>query len=246
MIPESVDIVFLILLFIVALLYSSVGHGGASGYLALMGLFHFTPEAMRPGALMLNVFVSLIAWLQYSRSEKLDVRLFLWLIAGSVPAAFLGARIQLDVDLYKQVLGAILLFQAVRLMISNRPSVQSGKEFNSLVVFLIGASIGLLSGMIGIGGGIILSPLLLILGWTTMRQTALISALFIFVNSLSGLAGLYSIGAQFEPVLYIWIAVAYTGGIAGGWLGSKRFSAVWLQRLLGVVLLIAGIKLIIL
>src|SRR5688572_17495739 len=116
MMMEYSEIIFLILLFAVAALYASVGHGGASGYLALMGLFHFAPEMMRPSALILNIFVSIIAFWQFSRTEVLNRKLFLWLISGSIPAAFLGAFITVDANLYRIILGVLLLFQSLRLM----------------------------------------------------------------------------------------------------------------------------------
>jgi uncharacterized protein len=241
---ESISILFLVLLFVIALLYSSVGHGGASGYLALMGLFHFAPEVMRPSALLLNVFVSLIAWWQYSRSVQLNKKLFLWLICGSIPAAFAGALITVDSHLYKQMLGVILLFQAARLFGLFRASQQNAKKPQMVPAIILGLAIGLLSGMIGIGGGIILSPLLLMLGWTDIKQTALISALFIFLNSLAGISGLLAQGLKFDSVLYIWIVVALAGGFLGSWLGSKRFSANTLKGLLAFILLFAGVKLI--
>ena len=241
---ESISILFLVLLFFIAMLYSSVGHGGASGYLALMALFHFAPEVMRPSALLLNVFVSLIAWLQYSRTVELNKKLFFWLIAGSIPAAFAGALISVDNVVYKQILGVLLVFQAVRMLGFMKADFHGIKQPEMIPAILLGIAIGLISGMIGIGGGIILSPLLIMLGWANIRQTALISALFIFLNSLSGLSGLFVKGANFDSVLYIWIIVALGGGLIGSWLGSKKFHPATLKTLLGVILIVAGLKLI--
>ena len=239
------SIIFLLLLFIIAMLYSSVGHGGASGYLALMGLFHFAPEVMRPTALVLNLFVSFIAWMQYSRSVVLEKKLFLWLVAGSIPAAFAGALITIDATLYKQILGGLLILPALRMFgFFSGPSKQS-KPPSILPAVFIGIVIGFISGIIGIGGGIILSPLLLLLGWTDIRQTALISALFIFVNSLSGMTGLIVQGVEISAETYSWIAVAVVGGAFGSWAGSTKFSSVTLKHILGVVLVIAGVKLMI-
>jgi len=241
---EPVSIFFLFLLFVVALLYSSVGHGGASGYLALMGIFAFAPDVMRPSALMLNVFVSLIAWWQYSRSVSWNKKLFLWLIAGSIPTSFFGAMVSIEADVYKQILGALLFFQAIRLLGFIKTPFEGLNQPSMVIAICMGAGIGFLSGLIGIGGGIILSPLLLLLGWTDLKQTALISALFIFVNSLSGLTGLVIKGTTFDPVLYIWIVFALAGGLLGSWLGSKKFTSATLRTLLGLVLLVAGLKLI--
>lgn len=241
---DLLSVLFLFLLFVVALLYSSVGHGGASGYLAIMGLFSFAPDVMRSSALLLNVFVSLIAWWQYSRSVCWNKQLFLWLIAGSIPASFVGAMISMEADIYKQILGALLLFQAIRLLGFIKTPFEGLKTPSMTIAISIGVGIGFLSGLIGIGGGIILSPLLLLLGWTDLKQTALISALFIFVNSLAGLAGLVIKGTTFDPVLYIWIVIALAGALLGSWLGSKKFTSTTLRTLLGLVLLTAGLKLI--
>lgn len=226
------------------MLYSSVGHGGASGYLALMGLFSFAPEVMRPSALLLNIFVSLAAWIQYSRTVEMNRKLFIWLVAGSIPATFLGSMIAIDTSVYKQILGVLLVFQAARMigLLKTPPAIQKKPDYFPAI--LLGALIGFLSGIIGIGGGIILSPLLLMLGWADIRQTALLSAVFIFLNSISGLTGLVLQGANFDPVLYIWMVVAVSGGLLGSWIGSRQFTPSVLKSILGIVLIVAGVKLI--
>ncbi len=238
-------ILFLVLLFIVAVLYSSVGHGGASGYLALMGLFHFAPDVMRPTALVLNLFVSLIAWWQYSRQEILQKKLFFWLILGSIPATFAGSLISLDVSLYKQLLGVLLLIPAFKMFgfFKSENQIVNAPRFLPAVIFGIG--IGLLSGVIGIGGGILLSPLLIMLGWSDIRQTALMSALFIFVNSLTGIGGLAKSGIEFHPELLVWCILAIAGGLIGSGVGSRKASSGTLKHILGVLLIIAGLKLVI-
>lgn len=241
---EINTIIFLILLFIVALLFSSVGHGGASGYLALMGLFHFTPDVMRPSALVLNVLVSLIAAWQYSGTDKLNQRLFFWLILSSIPAAFIGATISIDTILYKKILGLIVIFQAINLLFLFKIQPVGISKPPVPLIVISGSAIGLLSGLVGIGGGILLSPLLLLIGWATIRQTAYISALFIFLNSLAGIAGLLHGGTDFSSVLYLWIGIAAIGGFIGARLGSRVLSISVLRKVLGVVLIIAGIKLI--
>ena len=240
---ESSQLVFMMLLFTVAFLYSSVGHGGASGYLALMGLFHFAPEVMKPAALIMNLVVSLMAFMQYFRTNPLNKKLFLLLIAGSVPAAFLGARIEIDAFVYKKILAVILIIPVLRLLgfFGNKNPEQ--KIFRPLSAVIIGIVIGFVSGMIGIGGGIILSPVILFLGWADMKQTATISALFIFLNSASGLLGLVTKGVVISPSIYLWVAIAVAGGISGSWLGSKKFENNLLKKILGVVLLIASVKL---
>ena len=236
-------LVFLLLIFLTAVLYSSVGHGGASGYLAIMSFFHVVPETMRPAALLLNIIVSGMAWFQYSKKVKADKKLLLWLLAGSIPAAFAGSGIKLDDHIYKLILGILLLFPAARLLGIFPQDQQNLVPPVYPLALISGLLIGFLSGIIGIGGGILLSPLLIFLRWTDMRQTALISSIFIFLNSLSGMAGILSTGAFPGTILYLWIAVALGGGALGAWLGSHRLTPPVLKRILGVVLLVAGGKL---
>jgi len=238
------DFSFLILLLLVAILYSSVGHGGASGYLALMALWGFAPETMKPWALVLNICVSLIATFQFLRSEKPEWKLFLVLIAGSIPAAYLGASIHIEQELYKKLLGGLVLFQSTRLLgflpSKSSPETKKPKLLGALVV---GTAIGMLSGMIGIGGGIILSPLLIQLRWASMKQTALLSAGFIFVNSISGLTALAPSAEMLSHDLLLALAIAIVGGTIGGWLGSTKLNQKAMRITLGVVLMIAGAKL---
>jgi uncharacterized protein len=237
------QIIFLLLLFAVAFLYSSVGHGGASGYLALMGIFQFTPAVMKPTALVMNIIVSLVAFIQYSRTSPLNKKLFLFLIAGSIPAAFFGARLELDAELYKNILGVILLIPVIRLLAAPKNEPIEKRDFDIFFVIIIGVVIGFVSGMIGIGGGILLSPIILFFGWAGMKQTATISALFIFLNSVSGFISLLTKGMAIEPSVYVWVLAAVAGGIIGSWYGSKKFENTLLKKILGVVLLIASIKL---
>jgi len=236
-------LLFYFLLFIVAFLYSSVGHGGASGYLALMGLYHFSPDIMKPSALIMNIIVSLMAFVQYSRSAPLNKKLFLLLIAGSIPAAFLGARIEIDPFLYKKILALILLVPILRLFgVIGKPNTKR-RDFDPSFIILIGIVIGFVSGMIGIGGGIILSPIILFMGWAEMKQTATISSAFIFLNSIAGLSSLVTKGVGIDPSIYLWVGIAVIGGLVGSYYGSKKFENTLLKKILGVVLLIASLKL---
>jgi len=236
-------ILFYPLLFLVAFLYSSVGHGGASGYLALMAIFAIAPDVMKPTALLLNLFVSLTSFIQFYRGNHFNWKIFLPFAIASVPMAFVGGLITLDAVIYKKTLGFLLLIPIVRfLFFANVQQAELKKTNNGLSLF-IGAAIGFLSGLIGIGGGIILSPVLLILKWTDMKQTAAISALFIFVNSLAGLAGLFTKGIHFNPDMYMYVAIAFIGGICGAYFGSLRFKQTLLKYILAAVLMMAAFKL---
>lgn len=235
---------FFILLFIVALLYASVGHGGASGYLALMALYGFAPAVMKPTALILNLFVSLTSFLLFLKGGHFKWKLFLPFALASIPMSFLGGTITLDAHVYKKVLGILLLFPVLRFFIFPNTADKDLKDSNFILSILIGAIIGFLSGLIGIGGGILLSPILLLLNWTNQKQTAAISALFIFVNSVAGLAGQMSHGIKIEPQMLSFVIIAFVGGIFGAWLGSLKFNQQILKYTLAIVLLMASVKLI--
>ena len=239
----EIQLLFILLLFVVAFLYASVGHGGASGYLALMALFSMSPAFMKPTALLLNLFVSLSAFILFYRGGHFKWKLFLPFALASVPLSFLGGMIALDAEVYKKVLGALLLIPVIRMLFFPNASEQDLKEGSTGLSVLIGAVIGFLSGLIGIGGGIILSPVLLLLKLTNQNQTAALSALFIFVNSLAGLGGQLSKGLNIESGMFIYAGIAFVGGTLGGWLGASRFNQQILKYLLAVVLLLAAIKL---
>jgi uncharacterized membrane protein YfcA len=239
----EIQLLFILLLFVVAFLYASVGHGGASGYLALMALFSMSPAFMKPTALLLNLFVSLSAFILFYRGGHFKWKLFLPFSLASVPLSFLGGMIALDAEVYKKVLGALLLIPVIRMLFFPNASEQDLKEGSTGLSVLIGAVIGFLSGLIGIGGGIILSPVLLLLKWTNQKQTAAISALFIFVNSLAGLGGQLSKGLNVESGMFMYAGIAFVGGTLGGWLGASRFNQQILKYLLAAVLLLAALKL---
>lgn len=236
-------ILIIFAIFLVAVLYSSVGHGGASGYLAVMAFFAVAPEVTRPTALVLNLFVASIGTVQFYRAGYFSWRIFLPFAAASIPMAFVGGMIQLPTNVYKVVLGFVLLAAGVRLAIKLKSDEQV-EEPPILACLLIGAIIGLLSGLVGVGGGIFLTPILLLMHWAETRVAAGVSVLFILVNSAAGLAGNYKQVSVLPPDVWIWIAAAVVGGFIGSTLGSKRFDSITLRRVLAVVLLFAGVKLI--
>ena len=236
-------ILFYGLLFLVAFLYASVGHGGASGYLALMAIFSISPDVMKPTALLLNLFVSLISFIQFYRGKHFNWKLFLPFAIASVPMAFVGGAITLDPFVYKKILGLLLLIPIARFLFFGNIPVNDLKKPNVVLSLLIGAAIGFLSGMIGIGGGIILSPVLLLLKWADMKRAAAVSSLFIFVNSVAGLSGQFNKGIHFSPDMYAYVAIAFAGGVFGAYFGSMKFKSTMLKYLLAVVLMVAAYKL---
>lgn len=236
-------VLFYILLFLVAFLYSSVGHGGASGYLALMAIFEIAPEVMKPTALLLNLFVSLTSFIQFYRGKHFLWKVFLPFAITSVPLSFVGGSITVDGHIYKKILGILLLIPIARFLFFGSIKVYETRKSNFWLSLVIGGAIGFLSGLIGIGGGIILSPVILLLKWTDQKQTAAISALFIFVNSLSGLAGQLTKGIQFSTGMITFVAIAFVGGLCGAYFGALKFKQTVLQYVLAGVLMLAVYKL---
>jgi len=236
-------LLFFFLLFLVAFLYAAVGHGGASGYLALMVIFGVAPEVMKPTALMLNLFVSLTSFIQFYRGKHFNWKIFLPFAIASIPMSFIGGSIMVDATVYKKILGLLLIIPIIRFLFFSNFDVRDTRKSNIYLSLLIGAIIGFLSGLIGIGGGIILSPILLLLKWTNQKQTAAISALFIFVNSLAGLAGQLTKGVHFTANMYTYVGIAFVGGLCGAYFGALRFKQSWLKNILAVVLMFAAYKL---
>lgn len=237
------EVFFLVSLFVIAFLYSSVGHGGASGYLALMVLFGVAPVVMKSSALTLNLFVSAIAFYGFFKAGYFKWKLLLPFAITSVPLAYLGAKIHIDTSLYKIILSICLLFAVGRILYSPKEKNNLETKIASPVISLIvGAILGFFSGMIGIGGGIILSPLLLIFRWATIKETAAISAGFIFLNSASGLLGSWQV-QEINPKIFLWVIIGIAGGIAGAYFGSVKFNIKFLKYVLSGVILIACAKL---
>ncbi len=236
------EILFLLAICLVAFLYASVGHGGASGYLGLMVLFGIDVALMKPSALILNLFVSSIAFISFYRAGHFRLRLLLPFVATSIPLAFLGATLEVSPELYKKILGVCLFIAALRIVIRTGGNGEQ-KKLSIPIALAAGALIGFFSGMIGIGGGIILSPLLLLTRWGGMKETAAVSAAFIFLNSFAGLSGHLAAGMEVSPRIFLWIVAVVAGGVLGSWTGGFRLSAKQLKYLITLVLLIASIKL---
>lgn len=232
-----------LLLPIVAFLYASVGHGGASGYLVLMSFFAFPIAVMKPTALVLNILVSGLSFYFYFREKQFDWKLFYPFALASIPFSFLGGIITIETRLYKIILATVLIVAVLRLLGAFGKERMRLRPLNLPLALLIGAVIGFLSGLIGIGGGIILSPVILLLGWGNMKQTAAVSALFIFVNSISGLFGFISKGGILPNSSLPLVALAVLGGILGGYYGSRKFDTLTLRNVLAFVLGIAILKL---
>src|SRR2546421_6213197 len=211
------------LIFIGALLYSTVGHAGASGYLAAMALFSISPLVMKPTALVLNILVAMIGTVRFYRSGFFSWRTFWPFVITSIPASFIGGALTLPVPIYKSIVGAVLLYSAVRLFFSARHADQ--KEVSPVPVvaaLTIGAAIGLLSGLTGVGGGIFLSPVLLIMHWARTKETSGVAVAFILVNSIAGLLGHVSSLMLVPPRIIYWAPAALIGGLVGNPLGTRR------------------------
>ncbi len=234
---------FLMLLPVVAFLYASVGHGGASGYLALMAIWAFPVSVMKPTALVLNLFVAAISFIAYARKGYFNWKLFTAFALASIPLAFLGGMIEIDASIYKKILAVLLVFAILKMLGVFGKESEQIKHVPFWQGLLVGSVIGFFSGMIGIGGGIILSPVILIMGWGKMKEAAAVSAAFIWVNSAAGLAGHLSRGVTIEPQAFILVGIALIGGLLGGYFGSIRLNNLTLTRILAVVLIVACAKL---
>lgn len=230
-------------IFIVAFLYSCVGHAGASGYIAVMSLFSLAPTVIKPTALVLNILVACIGTWQFWRAGHFSWRLFWPFAVLAMPMAFLGGYIDLPTHVFKVIVGIVLLFSAAGFLF-RPPEDTVAEEPTPLVAIPIGAGLGLLSGLTGTGGGIFLTPLLLFRRWARAKAAAAVSALFILVNSASGLLGNLSSTKLFPSFAIVFAIAAVIGGTAGSYLGSQRFEHTTIKRLLAIVLLIAGFKLI--
>lgn len=232
---------------VAAFAYASVGHGGASAYIAALALAGVAPAEMRPIALLLNVLVSAIGTYKFQRAGYFRWRLFWPFAVVSIPLAFVGGAVALPGHAYRILVGGVLVYAAWQLWRSARAGDEM-REVRELPIgraMAIGASLGFLSGLTGVGGGIFLSPVLLMLGWAGTKQTSAVAAPFILVNSIAGLAGGFTMNAASLPA-YIWLLAlaVLVGGWFGAEYGSRRFANPLVRQILAVVLAAAGAKMI--
>ncbi len=232
------------LIFILALLYSSVGHAGASGYLAVMAFFGLQQAVAKPTALTLNILVATITVLQFARSGHFSHKLLWPFLVGSLPFAFFGGAIQLPDYGYKLVVAFALALAAYRLMMRMVSKDELVQAPRLIVAIPTGAAVGLLAGLTGTGGGVFLTPLLVVFRWADTKSAAGISAAFILGNSLAGLTGLLAKGGTIPAIEWSWVAAAGVGGLVGSYLGARKFDVGLLRKLLGVALLVAVVKLV--
>jgi uncharacterized membrane protein YfcA len=231
----------LILLGTMAFLYASVGHGGASGYLAVLAIFSVAPGLMKQTALILNLGVSLLAFFQFYRKGYFKFSLFWPFALTSIPMSYIGAQFVLSDSNYKRILGVCLLIAILRMLVNF--TIADTRPLRIWLALFFGAAIGLLSGMIGIGGGILLSPILLLMRWATLKEAASVSALFIFVNSAAGLLGIKHWLPMDDLQLNFWIVSALVGGVFGARWGAFFASNQAIRYVLACVLMIASLKL---
>lgn len=234
-------------LLLAAVLYAAVGHGGASAYLVIFGLVGMSPEEMKPIAWTLNIAVSLLALIAYAGGGHFRGRLFWWLAVASVPAAFLGGCLQSPEPVFEVILAVALLCGAWRLVLGGTVGETVGETVVSEprlpAVLGLGGVLGLLSGLIGIGGGIFLTPLLILFRWAPAKPAAAVSAAFVFANSLSGLSGLLVKGGVIPGQAWALLPAVVIGGWLGSWWGSRRAGTPALRRSLAAVLVVAAAKL---
>lgn len=238
------DVILLIpLVFLAALLFSSVGHGGASAYLATFALIGMAPASMRPAALCLNVFVASITLYKFYRVQAFDWSLF-WPIAfTSVPAAFLGGQMALSNPVYKTLVGLCLMFAAYTIFIqANKVDDIQVQTVKMPVQMALGAALGFLAGLTGVGGGIFLSPILLFFKWAKTKVISGVAAAFILVNSISGLMGFLTQSPNLPNGLVYWAFAAILGGLIGAEYGSKKLANPMIRKMLALVLAFAGSK----
>lgn len=239
---EFTNLVIALCLLLGAVLYTSVGHAGSSAYIAVMTLFNLSTTVIRPTALTLNIAVSAYASWRYIRNKFFDKKLFLFLSLGAIPAAFIGGHINLPSEIYKPIVGVLLIVSGLRFIFLAATRDRELKAVNYPLAISMGIAIGFLSGITGTGGGIFLSPLIIWLGWNHVKQASGTVAAFIFVNSVAGLLGNYRSTSELPDTLPLFLGAVIIGALVGTRLGISRFTSVGVKRALGLVLIIAGLK----
>ena len=242
------DLLLGVLFFLVAVLYSSVGHAGASGYIAAMALLGFAPDAVRPTALALNLLVGGVGLLRWWRGGHVRWRNVVPFVVASAPAAFFSAHLRLPEHSYSLLLGFVLLVAALGVFRSASHATRidaevAGRNVPWLAGLLVGAAIGVLSGLTGTGGAIFLTPLLLFARWMPTREASGTSVAFVWINSLTGLAGLLHATGTLPAMLPLWLGLVAVGALLGSQLGLHWFPVRQLRYALGLVLLVAAGKL---
>lgn len=242
---STTDLIIAALLFLGAILYTSVGHAGSSIYIAIMSLFGLAASVIKPTALVLNIFVSLFTSYRFIKAKLFDLKLFMPLAVGAIPMSFIGGKIELSNEIYKPVVGVLLVLSGLNFLFAiKNKNIALIKPPKFIFALLIGGAIGLLAGLTGTGGGIFLSPIALMFNWTSIKQISGTSALFILANSTFGLLGHLSSVSNLPKALPVFVLAVLLGALIGTKLGITKFSSAGVKRALGIVLLIAGTKLI--
>jgi uncharacterized membrane protein YfcA len=238
---SSTTLLIPVAVFTAAFLFAIAGHSGASAYLAIFGLLGMTPDVIKPSVLALNVVVASITTYKFTRAGHFSWRLIWPFILTSIPSSFLGGLISLPTPIYRILVGVVLVYASLRMLFDVPGKNDTSLGFPPIwLSLLLGAGIGFTGGLIGIGGGILLSPILLLTNWAGPQLTAGTIAVFVLVNSISGLLGHWSTSMQLPPQLPIWGVVALVGGWIGAEIGSRKLSANFLRRMLGLILLVSG------
>lgn len=239
------EVALLVLIFLAALLYSCVGHAGASGYTAILLLYGFAPASIRPAVLIMNILVASVTSYRFIRAGYFDWKFFWPLAIASCPFAFWGGYLPVSPQALYILIGITLFASSLRLLFDLKEVEGDSKKPVTWILLLVGGSLGLLAGLSGTGGGIFLTPVLLLAGWRKAKEAAAISAMFILVNSISGLAGnVVNMGMRFDSITWQWILAALAGGLVGSEIGARRLTPWWLKKVMAAVLLIASYHLI--
>jgi hypothetical protein len=240
---ETLILAFFLFL-IISIFYSSVGHAGASGYLAIMALLSFAPETIKPTSLILNIIVASIASAKYLKAGFFDKKIFYSFILTSLPAAFIGGYVHISPGYFKLLAGIFLILASILMVIKEyvKKPEEPYRQIPLITGLIIGSVIGFVSGLIGVGGGVFLSPVIIMFNWTSVKNVSGIAALFILVNSVAGLAGHITGISQIDFNFIFWVFAVIIGAITGSYFGTVRFNNRLIIILLSVVLLSAGLK----